>query len=367
MNSSDSSLLKLKPPVIDASTSSQKIIYGSKYSPEQLIFLFSSNDWEIFITEWAHFQETKYQLVAKSGGANDFGVDVACFSDKYLKYSAEWDCYQCKYYKDPLTPTDAIPEIGKILWHIYNGNIATSPTNYYFFAPKDCGPKFRNLLLDSDKLKQAVFTEWSAKCSKSITKKNEVLLEGEFLEFFERFDFTIFSYKSTISVIEDHRHTPYYAIRFGGGLPDRKPAEPAPLSPRRDETRYIEQILEAYSDKEKKKIDKVNLCQYVSLEKHFNRQRNSFYSSEQLKAYSRDSVPAGTYDALLEDMYQGVVDVECRDHIDAYTRLLSVSQEAKNVQLTANALISVVRPLDRNGMCHQLANNDKLKWVKNNE
>ena len=66
------------------------------------------------------------------GGANDFGIDVACFkSDK--GFEGPWDNFQCKYYKgEPLAPSTAIPEIGKILWHIHSKKISC-PENYYFF------------------------------------------------------------------------------------------------------------------------------------------------------------------------------------------------------------------------------------------
>jgi hypothetical protein len=148
-------------------TSSQKVLIGKIITPKQHLLLISANDWEEFITEWGHFKKTQYHLVTRLGGANDYGIDVACFySDK--GFQGQWDNFQCKYYNDPLSPGTAIPEIGKLLWHIYNKKI-TAPNKYNFFAPKDCGPSLKKLLLDASKLKQKLFDEWENWCAASIT------------------------------------------------------------------------------------------------------------------------------------------------------------------------------------------------------
>ena len=43
-------------------------------------------------------------------------------------------------------------------------------------------------------------------------------LKCDFREFAENFDYTIFTYKTALEAIDDHRNTPYFAARFGGGL-----------------------------------------------------------------------------------------------------------------------------------------------------
>ena len=132
-------------------TSFQKVLNGKLITPKQHLLLLSADEWEEFIEEWGGGQKSEYQLVTGLGGANDFGIDVACFrTDK--GFLGEWDNFQCKYYKgDPLAPGTAIPEIGKLLWHIYKNNI-TAPSTYYFFAPKDCGPSLKKLLLNSESI-----------------------------------------------------------------------------------------------------------------------------------------------------------------------------------------------------------------------
>ena len=54
-------------------------VVNTKYpfSADQLVFLLNEDQWEDFVREWACYQKKAYQLVARLGGANDFGIDVA--------------------------------------------------------------------------------------------------------------------------------------------------------------------------------------------------------------------------------------------------------------------------------------------------
>jgi hypothetical protein len=66
---------------------------------------------------------------------------------------------------------------------------------------------------------------------------------------------------------------------------------------------------------------------------------------------------------LQDDIYGGVIDTRDAPHADGYVRVCEVTKAARTLQITANALISCVNPKDRDGICHQLANEDRLKWT----
>ena len=339
---------------------------GKVFPPKQHLLLFDADDWEEFVLEWAQFQKTKYHTVTRLGGAYDFGVDVACFySDQ--GFLGEWDNYQCKYYKGaPLAPGTAIPEIGKIFWHAFNKKISL-PKRYFFFAPKDCGPSLKKLLLDSHKLKEKLFERWDDWCRKEITSTQCVDLEGEFLSFVQGQDFSRFQYKPTHDVIEEHRQTPFFIPRFGGGFPDRPSSSSPPIEILEAEARYIDQILEAYSDAEKSVVCIKTLALVPKFEAHFGRQRESFFHAESLRSFARDSVPFGTFEALQDEILSGVIDVSEADHDNGFARLNSVTSAAKQLNLTANSLIQVTKMQDRQGICHQLANGDRLTWVPSDD
>jgi hypothetical protein len=97
---------------------------------------------------------------------------------------------------------------------------------------------------------------------------------------------------------------------------------------------------------------------------HFNRQREFFYHAEALRNFARDTVPPGTYEDLQSEVHAGVIDIQEAEHSNSYARLTSVLQGASSLQLTANALMSVIKVQDRKGICHQLVNEDRLRWKK---
>jgi hypothetical protein len=73
-------------------------------------------------------------------------------------------------------------------------------------------------------------------------------------------------------------------------------------------------------------------------------------------------VPAGTFESFLDEVQDGIDDVVQAKHQDSYERVLAVVKQAKTLQLTANALVSRTTTTDRGGMCHQLANDLRVRW-----
>ncbi|MBO6725515.1 MAG: hypothetical protein JJ911_07635 [Rhizobiaceae bacterium] len=356
----------IEPPPVGSTLNSAFAQSGKLLSPEKHLLLMSADDWEEFIKEWAQFQKTNYHLVTRLGGADDFGIDVAGFvTDK--GFEGEWDNYQCKYYTgDPLTPRTAISEIGKLIWHTFRQEISL-PRRYYFFAPKDCGPSLKKLLLKPSELKKNLVERWGDWCASSITSKQTIELCGDFAKFVDGIDFSIFQYKPRHEVIEDHRHTPYYVIRFGGGLPQRPAPASPPAEPSAQESRYISQLYEAYSDKEKVNVAAENIASYPKLEAHYGRQREAFFHAESLRNFARDSVPDGTFESLQSEIHSGVVDTCDQQHDHGLARMKAVLDRANAIHLTENGLIQVTKVHDRQGICHQLANEDKLIWVTSDD
>lgn len=356
----------IDPPTSAPTLNSAVAQSGKILSPEKHLLLISAEEWEEFIKEWAQFQKAKYHLVDRLGGADDYGIDVAGFvTDK--GFDGEWDNYQCKYYKGhPLQPNTAVPEIAKLIWHAFREDISL-PRKYYFFAPKDCGPALKKLLLTPSKLKQKLIEKWNDWCAKSITSTQEVQLQGEFAEFVEGVDFSIFQYKPRHEVIEDHRQTPFHRLRFGGGLPPRPDPGAPPQKPSDRESRYISQLFEAYSDKEVVVVSPDNLASYPKHKRHYARQREAFFHAESLRNFARDSVPQGTFESLQSEIHYGVADTCDDDHPHGLARMKAVVHRANDIHLTENGLIQVTKIQDRTGICHQLANDDKLTWVPSDD
>ena len=362
----DNCFTEIAPSAKTAPTvTADQIIHGPQIPPQQRILLYSADEWEGFVEEWAHFCLKKhYVQVQRFTGAGDHGIDIAGFTDE-LKLLGVWDNFQCKrYLNHAVYPREAWPEIGKILWHSFMKQYS-APRRYYFVAPYGVGTTLAGYLANAVKLKTMLIENWDKHVKTVITEKHDVPLVGDFLAYVKAFDFSIFGSKTALQLIEDHRQSPCHALRFGGGLPTRPIAEkpPSHIAPR--ESRYIEQLLGAYSDHKKQVVlDVSELKAWPSLDGHFVRQRESFYHAESLRVFARDSVPAGTFESLQDDVHSGVIDVCDADHKDGFERVRQVTQAARELQLTSNALLTCAKPKDRDGICHQLANEDRLVWKK---
>lgn len=355
---------EIPEPIPNAQVTAAHAQFGKLFQPQQQILLYSAEEWELFVLEWVHSQRSKYTKVLRFSGANDMGIDVAGFADHNGLFGV-WDNFQCKHYGAPLTPGTALGEIAKIMWHSFKGKYSP-PRHYYFIAPKDCGMALKSLLLNPDRLKSHVQENWDKQCANAVSSKFSVLLEGDFATYVNEFPFAIFTMRTTLEVIDEHRTTPYYVTRFGGGLKPRpKVVSPAPEEIDAKESRYVEQLLEAYGDHLKATVSGLpSLSAHPHLVKHFHRQREFFYHAESLRNFARDTVPPGTFEDLQSEVHAGVIDIEMAPHPDGLARLTEVTKVASTLQLTANPLIATLMVQDRKGICHQLANEDRLRWKR---
>jgi len=359
----DFTLEELLSPAETQTASSNTIAVGPLILPQHRVLIYSADEWELFIHEWVHYKKREYQKVVRMAGAGDKGVDVAGLTDDKGLFGV-WDNYQCKHYDNPLTPGVALPEIAKILWYSFC-KVYVSPRKYYFIAPKDCGTTLEFQLNEPDKLRQELIDRWAKNCSAKITSKAEINLDGDFRKYVESFNFSIFKSKTVLEIIDEHRNTPYHSARFGGGLPSRPASEKPPETLAEKESRYIGQLYESYGDHKKSDVASRNcLAKWPDLQSHYDRQREAFYEAEALRNFARDNVPPGTFESLQEDVLDGVIEVESSGHADGYARMNQVLTAAAQTDPRANGLISVIRTKDKKGICHQLANVDKLRWKK---
>ena len=190
------------------------------------------------------------------------------------------------------------------------------------------------------------------------------MLEGPLLSYAQSFNFGIFDATTPVALVEQHATTPFHAVRFGGGLPPRSPGVAVPPAAIQEtESRYVAQLFEAYSDYAGEPVESGNLAAHPALEKDFLRQRERFYSAEALKNFARDNVPYGTFEGLKKEAYHGVVDVCEAEHECGLTRMKETLNRAALLPFASNPLVSALQTLDKQGICHQLANEDELIWV----
>ncbi len=350
-------------PKASLSYSSAHVVNGIPIPAIKRIEIFSAEEWEEFVEEWTQSLIPLYHDVKRLSGAGDKGRDVVGFCDKD-KFKGVWDLYQCKHYQDKLQPSDIWIEIGKIIYHTKQDGY-NSPRKFYFIVPKGVGIKLSGILLDKEKIKKGLQENWDKYCRDQIESGTAINLDGELLTFFENFDFSIFSWMSSVELVKGHASTPFHATRFGGGLPPVPKEINIPKQIQNTEHRYINQLLEAYSDHTKQDLTTINhLENHQDIKKHFLRSRESFYSAESLRNFARDNVAPGTFESLQNDVYDGVIDTCEMEHKDGYERIKNTTNKAMDLPLANNALNTATSPKNKQGICHQLSNDDRLIWVK---
>lgn len=358
----DSDLKEIEPKAQAFTQSSAHVQSGVPIPKVIRVKLFSPDEWEAFTEEWANSLKADYAKVRRFGGSGDLGVDIAGFASE-LGFQGEWDNFQCKRYDHPLRPSDIWVEVAKIIYYSFRGEYVP-PRRNYFLGSQGIGTSLEKLLNNPAELKLKLAENWAKYCLDDITSIESIPLTGTLNAYFESFNFSIFSSCSLVELIERHSTTGFHAVRFGGGLPPRPNPELPPAAPTENESRYIRQLLDAYGDHlGAALIDPAELEPYDNIKRDYLRQRERFYHAESLRNFARDTVPEGTFSALQDEIYHGVVDVCAKSHPDGFERMRATISQASNVAATANPLVSAAKTQDRQGICHQLANDDRLTWV----
>ena len=348
-------------PLAPAGVTADFVAAGLPIPPIERIRIFSDRQWEEFVLEWADSLREHYGRVERCGGAGDMGRDVLAFCKTD---PAVWDNYQCKHYKDPLTPGSIWVELGKLVYYSNIGEYSF-PRRYAFVAPQGAGTKLSNLLRKPDKLKAQLIENWDSHCRTAITSTKAVDLDSGLSDYINGLDFSIFEAIPPLQLIDQHARTRWHAARFGGGLPVRPAVERPPLAVGDHEVNYVRALLDAYGDHLKDTVSDVDdLTANADLGEHFNDSRLEFYSAEALRAFSRDSLPPGAFDDLQDEVHGGIKDELRGEHTDGYRRVMAVTKTAKLLPITGHPLTDRLTVRDRGGICHQLANDKKVKWIR---
>ena len=329
----------------------------------KLVEIFSSDAWEGFTEEYVS-SVSKYKKTMRFTGPGDMGRDVVGFmSAEY--FDGPWDNYQCKRYGRKLIPADVWIELGKLIYYTFSGEFKP-PQNYFFAGSKDIGLALKKILTNPALLKSELIANWDKHCMKQITNTGEIKLDGALSAYLDSFDFTIFKGLSVVEMIGVHSQTPYYIRRFGAAnIPARPKPDLPPAAVQATESRYVQQLLQAYADHLKVPVNDVkDLAQWPAIEEHFNRAREVFYHAESLRNFARDSVDAGMFDAVTDEIYHGSVDTYEMKYADALARIRSTVTQAGNLSPNCNALCVRVQIQDKHGICHHLANSNRFVWAK---
>lgn len=357
------------PPTPPSYTPIEYILYGPPVDPVDRIRRYSEEDFEDFIREWAFlFKQCKqkaYCQVGRFGGAGDMGRDVVGYIDP-PNSGKRLDIYQCKHYGHGLQPNEVWAELGKLCYYTFRKAFAV-PEQYYFVCPEDAGPELGRLLENPESLRTRLISEWEKHVESEIVKKQRIKLEGDFLDYVNAFDLNRIHCKPIEEIVKEFRETTRFSPRFGGGLViPRSPNKAPPENIEEHEQRYIAQLIQAYQDHKNKTVCMETLSDHPQFNKHFSTSRVRYFCAETLRQDVRDNLPQGvTFEQLQDQVQDYVVDIcDNEQHSSGYIRVNAVTDHAGNYVPQDHPLKGYLNSPILKGICHQLANEDKLKWVQ---
>jgi hypothetical protein len=345
--------------------SNADLLIGQSVPPIKRLQQIDEDTYEEIVLCWAKdYVKAKYESAFQFGGAGDKGRDICAYKNFQ---NDVFDLYQCKHYANKLTYSDVRLELGKLIHYTFSKAYKT-PERYYFLAPMGISASLHDLIKNEEKLKEKLRSDWKTKIEEEITKTEKIILTLELQYYLDKFDFSIIHSLEPVDFLEQFRQTAYYPYYFGGGLIKRRNTS-IKVSDQIDERElvYVTQLFEAYQDYSKCKVTELaDIIGNYELKKHFDRSRNCFYIAETLAQFSRDNIPSteDAFEELKEEVYEQVIDICSQEHSDGYKRLLATTNSAKNASYHSNPLYVELKAQDKTGICHHLANEFKLKWVK---
>jgi len=328
-------------------------------SPAQQLHFYDADRWEEFIREWATALSPRYVQVKRVGGSGDKGADVAGFRSM-SGFDDEWDCFQCKHYASPLAWNDVLPEMIKVFRYAVAREYAL-PSRYVFMAPRGLSSTMNRLISRPSALKSKFILDAPAKFAVLELPEGEIT---QVMSLVDSDDFSRFGSEELADVVALHRETPYFAARFGTSLPARTQHGQLPEQVGTSESNYVSHLTDVYGERWGGPFDSVSANTDPRTQKHFERQRVRFFEAESLRAYAKDSVPPGTFEKFQNAILSGIEDILDADHPNGWSRLTGTLAAAGQLNLASHALVARAEQDDLKGVCHQLANDDRIAWVR---
>ena len=335
----------------------------SVLTPPQVIQHFSADDWESFVREALGASEPKYARIERRGGAGDKGRDViACTAD--TPEAGPMDLYQCKAYGKALGLNSIWTELGKLCVFTHQGDFPV-PRRYRFAAPHGVTTPLGNLLDKPTELRTKLIEHWTTQCESKVSKAQTFPLTGKLKTYVEQFNFSIVHYCPVTELLDLHKKTTHWHVRFKREYPERPKPEAPPPNPQPHEMRYVRKLLDAYEQHTGTPIaDAAALGLNQTLSEHFHGCRTDFFMADGLNRFYRDAQFPGAFEHIKDQVHHGIRNTVLAPHLNAYHRVCATLSQAAGLPLAKTEYEYCVMSGDKQGLCHHLANDDRLKWVQ---
>jgi hypothetical protein len=333
----------------------------AKKSYDRDVLALDDTQLEKFVLDWVNSKTASYVESTRFSGAGDMGRDVVGFLSKN-KHEGEWDNYQCKQYANALPTNTAMCEIGKILYFAHQKKFSP-PSNYFFVVPKGVNRNLETLIFNPSQFKEKLLSEWNKYCANSIIENTCITLDESLKSFIESYNFSSIHRLKLDDILNDLAVTPVLYKWFGAD-PGPAPKGTTPHSIAEDELPYINQLVDAYSQREGVVFSNhEEVTKHGKHSQHLSMQRERYYDADAFKRFYRDNTDQVTLENLESDIFHGVIDTCETNHTDALERINAVMGQAAQLS-PSGPLAQHARIPVKQGICHHFANEGKVKWKK---
>jgi hypothetical protein len=326
---------------------------------ERLILALTDDQLEKFVREWANCKK-EYVEVQRFTGPGDMGRDVVGYLTN-RRHDGPWHNYQCKQYARTLPTALGLAELGKILYYSHYGEF-TLPTAYFFVAPRGVNRHLRRYISRPAELKAVLLTKWDEFCARAIAEGQTFPLTSELRAHISSWDPSSVKSISLDEILTDSAAKRVLQSWFGVD-PGPAPAGIVPHDIEEHEMPYIQQLLDAYGEREHCTMGKEDAQTHSVHGVHLKRQRERFFDADAFQRFYRDNTMQADIDILHHDMRHGIAETHGADHPDSLSRVDAVMIQAAIVS-PSGALARHARVAVKQGICHHFANEGTLTWCK---
>jgi hypothetical protein len=220
----------------------------------------------------------------------------------------------------------------------------------------------RRYISKPTEFKDALLLKWDEYCADTIAEGRTIKLTPELRDHISGWD--PFSVKaiSLDEILSDPAAKPVLQSWFGV---DPGPAPPGVVPDEIEELEmpYIQQLLDAYSERECCTLGKEEAQTHGVHGAHLKMQRERFFNADAFARFYRDNTMQADIDILRHDMRHGIAETHAADYPDSLRRVDAVMIQAAVVS-PSGALARHARVPVKQGICHHFANEGSLKWRK---
>ncbi|NVI82410.1 ABC-three component system protein [Janthinobacterium sp. BJB401] len=350
---------KLKKP-----QANRLVVKRGTVPPSVFLHTISDKEWEEFIAAACRQRmigTAKYVSVKVLGNAGDKGRDIEARFQADL-VAEGWDLYQAKHYENRLTPGNAYPELVKFFGHLLAKGFPV-PRKYYFCAPKNAGPDLHDLFANPDNFRTQLLSAWKA--GSHGLKDHIAKLTNEMEAFVNAFDFTRFEECQVVDLLDWHAQDSISHCALFGIEPERGDDPAVPVQAQPYEMIYVEELIRAYEEAEGVPIDLAKVMANEVYREHLAAARETFYSAEGLKRFSRDIYVDDEFSKLLDMVKKGIRLKINSPLLKAGLQRHDAAIDAiQGLAVTDSVLHTRLRGGDLPGTCHHLVNEKHFKWVR---